>query len=109
MTNKDMVIDALRELADEAYQQRVWCGDGGQEMSSFVEAICGLFDDSGLSDALENSVREPVFSFLIDENLKKLRIAISTIEQSAAPADLIRDPKMQRVRGLAKSILQALI
>lgn len=109
MTDKDMIIDALKELSDEAYQRRVWCGAGGQEMSSFCEAICGLFDDSGLGSALETSTHRHIFSSNVDESLRELRVAISKINQSAPPADLIRDPKMQLVRELAKLTLQNLV
>lgn len=103
-----MIIDALKELSDEAYQRRVWCGAGGQEMSSFDEAICGLFDDSGLGSALETSKPKPIFSFNVDESLRRLRVAISMIDQSAPPADLVQDPKMQLVRELAKFTLQTI-
>jgi hypothetical protein len=50
----DHVRAVLDELADDQYQSRVWTGkDPAGEMSSFVECVERLFDDSGLDDALD--------------------------------------------------------
>lgn len=49
---RDRVIDALNELADRDYQERVWSGLDPRLMSSLTECIEELFDDSGLVKAL---------------------------------------------------------
>ena len=55
--NIEHVRWALEELSDEREQVRLWLSDGsaGKEVSSFVEAQCILFDDSGLGYALETN------------------------------------------------------
>ena len=56
-----LVIESLRELASEDEQRRLWLSDGtnGADVSSFIEAQAGLFNDSGLGDRLERG--EAVF------------------------------------------------
>ena len=50
---KPLVISCLQELADYDFQRRVWLASTGPAVSSFTEAVSGLFDDSGVGDALE--------------------------------------------------------
>lgn len=52
--HRDVIVEALIELADASYQQRVWAADDPNEMLSFVECIERLFDDSGLAIALSH-------------------------------------------------------
>jgi hypothetical protein len=39
------IIDALAELGDPEFQQRVWIDGRGPEVSPFVEAVSRLMDD----------------------------------------------------------------
>ena len=49
------VTEALEELSSQEQQLILWTGrGGGKKISSFVEASCSLFDDSGLGDLLQN-------------------------------------------------------
>jgi hypothetical protein len=67
---KDRIIECLKELADESFQRRVWLASSGPEVSSFDEAVCGLFDDSGLGRSLET--QSPIFNAAIDKSLGEL-------------------------------------
>ena len=63
----DAVRSALRELSDVEYQRRVWTGrDGDNEMSSFLECVSRLFDDSGLDLALERD--QTIYGSEIDDD-----------------------------------------
>ena len=97
------VMDSLRELSDIAYQQRVWLASSGPEIASFTEAVCHLFNDSGLGDALEKSGVS--FSMETDSRLRLLRSMLSKIDSRRAPSDIIAEPRMQQVRVLAKALL----
>jgi hypothetical protein len=55
-------------LADEAYQRQLWLAAGGPEVSSFTECISRLWDDSGLSDALDRP--QGVYTPEIDDQLR---------------------------------------
>lgn len=44
------LIDCIEEFADREFQQRVWIEGRGPEVSSYNEAICGVFDDHMIED-----------------------------------------------------------
>lgn len=58
--HSELILWALEELSREDEQRRLWLstGENGAAISSFAEAICQLFDDSGLSDELDWSWRQ---------------------------------------------------
>jgi hypothetical protein len=98
----------LRELSDVEWQRRVWLAATGPEVSSFEELICQLFDDTGLSDAIDSG-RCPAQltekSFL---EFQRLGRAVRRVDQTAAPADLLEDPRLIEVRARAASVLDIL-
>jgi hypothetical protein len=103
---KDKVIHYLRELADETYQQRVWTGQSPAEMSSLTEAVCGLFDDSGLGDALDKG--GPVFTDEIDGLFRELDVAIYKVNSSGHHSNFLQSPEMARVRRWSAHLLSLL-
>jgi hypothetical protein len=100
------VVERLRELSDYEYQRRVWLSNRGFEQSSFVEAVSGLFDDSGLTDSLGR--RTPIFGEHVDKVLLELSRTIDQIDSRQGPAQLIEDKRMRRVRELASTALSLL-
>jgi hypothetical protein len=107
-TSHKMVIAGLRELSSIEEQRRLWLstGENNADVSSFVEAICGLYNDSGLDDLLDAGLTgypEPVV-----ERLKKIDALLSRIgETNRHKGDeaKINDPAMAVVRKLAGEIL----
>lgn len=103
----DVVRSALHELSDVEYQSRVWTGRGGaNEMSSFVECVSRLFDDSGLDLALERNQR--IYGSGIDDDLRALGDLVAKVDSSRTPDQILRDPLMSQVRDLAAAILREL-
>lgn len=103
----DAVRSALAELADLEYQSRVWTGrDPRGEMSSFVECVSRLYDDSGLEQAL--CADQSVFGLAIDHELETLGELVAKVDSSQAPDATIADPRMQRIRSQAAAVLRAL-
>lgn len=105
------VIEGLQELADESYQRRVWLGASCTEMSSFVEAVCGLFDDSGLSAEMDREKKHILFSISVDKVLRQLDYVINHTSQEfdrLPPAVMIGHPKMQEIRQLSAIVLAKL-
>jgi hypothetical protein len=100
------VLEALDELADVREQRRLWLASSG-EVSSLVEVCCGLFDDSGLGDAMNKG---SVFGADVDGSLHQLRRRLQQIvrthAQSPATA-ILDDPEMVTVRSLAQEIASA--
>ncbi|RYG88228.1 MAG: hypothetical protein EON59_05085 [Alphaproteobacteria bacterium] len=106
--NVERVRWALEELSDQGEQVRLWLSDGsaGKEVSSFVEAQCHLFDDSGLGDALERN--STGLGEQIESQLVLLGTLLRRIKSSRAPQEIISDPLMSRVRAVAAEALKAL-
>ncbi|MBN1911777.1 MAG: hypothetical protein JW818_18700 [Pirellulales bacterium] len=105
---KAKVIEGLQELSDEAFQRRAWLASDGSEVSSFSEAICGLFDDDGLSDDLERGKLPSVFAHEIHEGLRELGKLVDRAAKqfhSLPPLAIIDHPQMQEIRTLAAEVL----
>ena len=101
--NRELIIERLVELADEQRQKELWLASGGAQVSSFVEAVCGLFDDSALSDALDSSGTE--YGSVVDSRFLELGRLLDAIDYRRTPADLIDDPRMRDVRRVANEIV----
>ena len=78
----DHVRDGLSALSDKAHQRNVWMRlhDGGQ-MDSFEEAVCRVFDDSGLGDALDKGGAVPLIG---EEAVERPRSAQGRLVGSSA-------------------------
>jgi len=98
-----LIIARLKELSDYDFQNRVWLASTGPEISSFTEAVSGLFDDSGLGDALEKCTQ--VFSSDIDLLFRTLDKELHDINERRPPEAIITDPRMARVRTISASLL----
>lgn len=49
----EAISEILDEFSDPEYQKRIWLQGKGPEVSSFGEAMCGLFDDLDFKGFLE--------------------------------------------------------
>lgn len=99
-----VVREALAELANASYQQRVWLAAVGPEVGSLTEASEQLFDDTGLGDALERRVE--VYGSETDEVLRELRVLLAELDIGYPPATLLRDSRLGQVRELARTALR---
>jgi len=108
---KENVIKYLPDLADYNYQKRVWATGKPQpgDMSpTFVEAWCQLFDDTGLSDAL--NIGQTVFGAAADQAILDLNAALRKVDDKNKPDSMIIDtPAMQNVREKAAKALQLIL
>ncbi len=117
--NTERVLDCLAELSSREEQERLWLSTGahGAEVSSPVEAICSLFDDSGLGDALDWAWRqreggrevsdEPVYDVQIDQRIRALGELLRKLP-TGSPQQVIDSPVMAEVRTAAAQILSEL-
>jgi hypothetical protein len=101
----ELVEDALRELADEETQTRLWQASGGPEVSSLIECTSRLWDDSGLATAMD---REVVYSGSIDKELRQLRSLLHRIDATAPVDVILADPHLHDVRVRARALLEEL-
>lgn len=104
MLTRTSVIWALEELSSRDDQVRLWLSDGSSgEVSSFAEAICGVFD-GGVSKELES---EKVAANL-KSSFGRLRALVATIPTDIPPQELIDHPKMEDIRRLSLELIQQL-
>jgi hypothetical protein len=75
-------------------------------VSSYVECISRLLDDSGLADALEG-VGE-VYSAAIDGQFRELGRTTERIDGSRPPSEILADPGLAKARLLARRLLNDL-
>ena len=100
---KDNIIKALEALSNQKYQEIAWF-DNDQGLSfSFLEIILTLFDDSTLSDALNDG--EIIFGKNADDNLRNLEEQINKIDENISAETLINFPQMEIVRQQARKTL----
>ncbi|MBC8327158.1 MAG: hypothetical protein H8E31_00240 [Planctomycetes bacterium] len=79
----------LEELASREEQERVWLGHSDKEMSSIEEAACGLLDDSGLAQALDDGDLEDCFSREFLDAIQELRRALKALPCNEAPSVIV--------------------
>jgi hypothetical protein len=94
---------ALEELSSHSLQENLWLGKIDGQMSSFSEAKCGVFDDSGLGEALTNQKSGLPPQFV--NKAKQFQRLLSQINSDADPTNLLANPKMADVRAAAAELL----
>jgi hypothetical protein len=105
MINHDMLRWRLEELSNREEQERLWLGNSGGEMSSFTEAICGVFDDAGLTRAIESNFLQKNYSEAFCRKVNELDRTINSIPENSSPREIIDHPRMEQIRILASEIL----
>jgi len=103
---EELVEDALRELADDQCQRELWTASEGPEVSSLVECVSRLWDDSGLADALDGA--EVLYTHEIDSELVRLQLLLSRIDDSGSPNEILGNPRLGGVRQAASGLLNSL-
>ena len=99
------IVECLRELGDAEYQQRVWIRGEGDEVSSFAEATCRLFDDTGLGDLLEK--RDTVISPEADAVLSRLSDSLDSFDEMT-DEQILRSRRWPAVRRLALQAIEVI-
>ncbi|MDL2321861.1 hypothetical protein LJC47_05895 [Desulfosarcina sp. OttesenSCG-928-B08] len=110
ITNKNAIntmVLCLKELSDVEYQKKIWVRGEGPDVSSYTEAICGLFDDTGIGDQLDNIKSYGiVISAALDPILQKISDLVDSIGGMETDADVLAHPKWPRVVALASQALK---
>ncbi len=73
-------------------------------MGSLTEAICQLFDDTGLGDALEHG--RTGFAPELDDDLRALGRQLDSIDTNRSLEDILADPRMTLIRDSAARVLR---
>jgi hypothetical protein len=70
------IVRHVYSFADAKYQVRVWVDGEGPEVDSYSESVCGLFDDSNVTQFLDGERLEFGYS---DEMVRRLRSFVGTL------------------------------
>jgi hypothetical protein len=103
--NIQKLIWGLEELSDRELQEELWTGKIDGEMSSFVEAISSVFDDSGLSVLIDSNKSTEEMSSDARTKAIELDRLVKKIPQDASPLTIIQHPLMHDVRTLAAELI----
>jgi len=107
---KTRLLETVQLIADQTYQEDVWLrGARGQQVSSWEEVMCQLFDDYDLDGFLQGNWRQAGISQAQHDKLVELRTALDAsltdFGNASDPADVLNSPTWQRIRKLAKETL----
>lgn len=108
MIDKALLVDKLKELASKDLQVRLWLQGSDNLMSSFEEAICGAFDDAGLTRAIDSGFLSKNYSDELCQMVNQLNTAVDKIPAMIAPQQVIDHPAMAEIRALSSRILELL-
>ncbi|MDY6803726.1 MAG: hypothetical protein SXA11_07955 [Cyanobacteriota bacterium] len=99
------IQNAVREIANPEFQERVWVRGEGPEVSSFTEAICRLFDDYNFDNFLDEHWQNFGFSSKLYPMLDELRNRLNEYEEKETDAEIVRDERWDEIREFAKVVL----
>ena len=105
MLHEKILIEGLYEMSSKEFQEEYWLsGDDPSKMSSFDEAVCYIFDDAGLTRAVETGYLAENFSKEVCLKVTKLDKMIKLVPDDAPTEDIIEHPKMEKVRRLSREL-----
>lgn len=100
------LVTSLAEMASRLFQQRVWIESSTEWMSSCVECVTRIFDESGLQEALRAGV---VFGEDVDSLLREMDALTDENDFNLPPGVLVDDPKFRRCSRIAQDVLPFVI
>ena len=103
----DVLRWCLEELASIEEQRRLWLGNAPGEMSTFDEAGCGVFDDSGVTRGIRNGFMLDRYGSEIVNQFESLSALIRKLPPGLKPDEEIEHPIMGQIRATAKRILES--
>src|SRR5579872_2811997 len=109
MTPKDVwihnVIESLKEIASAEFQEKGWVKNEVHDYCTFVETMCGLFDDSHFDEFIDEKAADWGYTEEQIEKLDKLRDALNAFDAEHGcyedPAIIVKNPDWLRIRGMA--------
>lgn len=103
-----LLLEAIEEISNSEFQDRVWVQGIGPECSSFDEAICGFFDDAQAGYILEYPDK---FGLTTEQAnvLREFFIVLSSFSdktpENTPAAEIVKDPRWQTIKEKAEQAL----
>jgi hypothetical protein len=116
MTPKDVwlknITDSIKQIASAEFQEKGWIRNEIHDYCTFVETMCGLFDDSDFENFVDVKAAEWGFSDKQIMNFDILRRALNAYDEKYGcyqdPSFIVKDPEWLKIRELAKDALKSL-
>jgi hypothetical protein len=103
--NLQRILDTLQELSSDAdYQAALWAGKIEGEQTSFIEAVCALFDDAGLARGIDSGALDRNCSTSLCRLARQLRSLVKLIDHKGSPEQILNHPKMNAIRETAHEL-----
>lgn len=103
----EILLESLEELSSRKLQEDLWVNGTPGYMSTFIEAYSCLFDDAGLSKAMDKGELEEHFSPMTCKKVNELDKLLRDISKGddGDPIKIIENPHMEIVRSLSGELL----
>ena len=113
MIGQNMLRWRLEELASREWQETVWLAKRKGVMSTFDEAVCGVFSDSRLGVAMDSGYLRRRHSSTFCGKVEELHGVVHAIyaeseSKDCMPEDMLDHSEMERMRRLAAELLDLL-
>ena len=103
--NVELILDVLDELSSDAdYQVLLWSGKIEGMQASFIEAVCGLFNDSGLGRELDRGSLDQIYSPALCHLARYLRESLKMIDGDETPEEIVAHLATTWVRETAREL-----
>jgi len=108
--HEQSLLEGLLELSDKTMQENLWdnADENIDEMSSYGEAVCFVFDDSGASRAFEKGQLETVYGADFTEKFAQLDSLVCLVPMELSPKEIIEHPRMVEIREVAGELVRLL-
>lgn len=105
LMNRELILHVLDELSSDAdYQALLWSGKIEGVQASFIEAVCGLFNDSGLGRELDRGSLEITYSPALCQLARYLRESLKMIDGDETPEEIVAHLATTWVRETAREL-----
>lgn len=102
---KNIYLDIL-ELSSIEKQKKYWLNNDPENVSSYVEVMCRLFDDNNFDIFVDKTARQEGISEKVVFELGKLRQLLNDYEEKETDEAIINDPNWKIIIMQAKKVIE---
>ena len=101
----DSFLDNIKGISNRDYQERVWIRGEGPECDDFDETVCDFFGDG--NPIIENYKDFEITDHQCNLLVKFYKVFEEFSDNNYWPPEFIDSPEWQRIREMAKEVLEA--
>lgn len=102
------IYNDISELSDLSLQRKLWLNESNDTglVSSYVEVMCRLFDDSGIDDFIDVTASKIGMSNELISKLNRLRVLLKGYKEKDSDEEIINDPEWEKIAEQAKIVIE---